>query len=120
MASVGRPRTPTAHQVIVACSLSAQPSDAVVFLPLVSHIGVNLGRRPEKVSADSGLLSAANLAPKLGASTPVFLRSGGVRTPWDEGMREKRKTEGPAPKSTDSVQASWNRRTLCSHCFELD
>ena len=48
-------------QVIVACTLSAQPSDAAGFLPLLSETETQLGRLPEKVSADSGFYSRANL-----------------------------------------------------------
>ncbi len=48
-------------QVIVACTLSAQPSDAAGFLPLLSQTETELGRLPEKVSADTGFWSQANL-----------------------------------------------------------
>ena len=53
-----------ARQVIVACSLSAQPSDAVAFLPILREMHANLGEQPMKLSADSGFFSAANLAPE--------------------------------------------------------
>ena len=50
-----------AHQVIVACAVSPQPNDTKGFLPLLSEIKTQLGCHPEKVSADSGFYSRANL-----------------------------------------------------------
>jgi hypothetical protein len=50
-----------AHEVIVACTLSAQPSAAAGFLPLLAETETQLGRLPEKVSADTGFYSHANL-----------------------------------------------------------
>lgn len=48
-------------QVIVACTLSAQPSDAAGFLPLLAETEAQLGCLPEKVSADTGFYGRANL-----------------------------------------------------------
>lgn len=48
-------------QVIVACTLSSQPSDAAGFLPLLDETETQLGRLPTKVSADSGFYSRENL-----------------------------------------------------------
>lgn len=48
-------------QVIVACTLSSQPSDAAGFIPLLAETEAQLGRLPEKVSADTGFYSHANL-----------------------------------------------------------
>ena len=48
-------------QVIVACTLSAQPSDAAGFLPLLAETEAQLGRLPKKVSSDTGFYSHANL-----------------------------------------------------------
>jgi len=45
----------------VACTLSAQPNDTLAFLPLLAEIGTQLGRLPEKVSADSGFYSHINI-----------------------------------------------------------
>jgi transposase len=48
-------------QVIVGCTLSAQPSDAVGFLPLLLETETQLGRLPEKASADTGFYSRDNI-----------------------------------------------------------
>jgi transposase len=50
-----------ASQVIVACALSPQPNDTAAFIPLLSEIETEFGRRPAKVSADSGFYSRANI-----------------------------------------------------------
>jgi len=49
------------HQVIVACPVSAQPSDAAGFLPLLCETETQLGRLPQKVSADAGFYSHDNI-----------------------------------------------------------
>jgi transposase len=49
------------NQVIVACALSSQPNDTLAFLPLLLEIDTQLGRLPQKVSADSGFYSHANV-----------------------------------------------------------
>ncbi len=41
------------RQVIVACTLSSQPSDTASFLPFIAETQTQLGRLPEKVSADT-------------------------------------------------------------------
>jgi len=48
-------------QVIVGCTLSAQPSDAAGFLPLLAETETQAGRLPKKISADTGFYSRDNL-----------------------------------------------------------
>jgi transposase len=84
-----------AHQVIVACTVSAQPSDAVGFLPLLCEIESELGRLPEKISADSGFYSRGNMAGAevrgLDCYVPPPRR---VSDSLSEKMREKLKSPG--------------------------
>jgi transposase len=49
------------HQVIVACTLSAQPNDTSGFVPLLDETERGLGRLPKKASADSGFYSQAGV-----------------------------------------------------------
>lgn len=51
-----------AHQVIVATSLSASPTDTAALPELVDQIEANTGRRPRKLLADAGYASDDNLA----------------------------------------------------------
>ena len=50
------------HQVIVATSLSADPTDTAALPALVDQIETNTGRRPGKLLADAGYASDDNLA----------------------------------------------------------
>ncbi len=50
------------HQVIVATTLSADPTDTAALPELVDQIETNTGRRPGKVLADAGYASDDNLA----------------------------------------------------------
>ena len=50
------------HQVIVATTLSADPTDTGALPALVDQIETNTGRRPRKVLADAGYASDDNLA----------------------------------------------------------
>jgi len=51
-----------AHQVIVATTISADPTDTAALPALVDGIETNTGRRPRKVLADAGYASDDNLA----------------------------------------------------------
>ncbi len=50
------------HQVIVATTLSADPTDTGALPALVDQIETNTGRRPKKLLADAGYASDDNLA----------------------------------------------------------
>jgi IS5 family transposase len=50
------------HQVIVATTLSADPTDTGALPALVDQIEANTGRRPKKLLADAGYASDDNLA----------------------------------------------------------
>jgi transposase len=51
----------SAHQVIVAQSLTANAADVHQLLPLLDQLKDNLGRNPREVSADAGYCSESNL-----------------------------------------------------------
>jgi transposase len=96
-------------QVIVACLLSAQPSDAAGFLPLLAETEDQLGRLPDKVWADTGFYSHDNITqaealpldcyiPHRGRSRTNFLRRCGPNS----GVRR-------APTSTGGERRWWNR-----------
>ena len=84
-------------QVIVACTLSPQPSDAAGFLPLLAETEAQLGRLPEKVSADTGFYSHANLLEAEARPLDCYIpppRS--VADALSEKMREKLRSEAGA------------------------
>lgn len=82
------------HQVIVACTLSAQPSDAAGFLPLLTETKGRLGRLPDKVSADTGFYSRANLLEAQARSLDCYIPPPRkVVDSLSEDMREKLRSE---------------------------
>jgi transposase len=79
-------------QVIVACTLSAQPSDAVGFLPLLAETEAQLGRLPKKVSADTGFYSRANVLAAEARPLDCYIPPPRpARDSLSEKMREKLK-----------------------------
>jgi len=82
-----------ASQVIIACTLSAQPSDAVGFLLLLSEIDTQFGHLPKKVSADSGFYSQSNICAAEGRSLDCYIPPPRpARSADAETMREKLRT----------------------------
>ncbi len=76
-----------AHQVVVACDLSADPTDTRALPGLVDQIERNLGRRPKRVLADAGYCSDANLEHLDNAQIEAFIATG----------RSKHSDPPPAP-----------------------
>jgi hypothetical protein len=55
-------------QVIVAAAVTQERADKKQLLPMIEKVGKNIGRLPEKVSADAGYFSEANVTDeRLGA-----------------------------------------------------
>jgi transposase len=48
-------------QVIVACALTQAAADVEQFVPLLAQVQRNVGRQPERVTADAGYFSEANI-----------------------------------------------------------
>ena len=85
------------RQVIVACTLSSQPSDTAGFLPLLAETQTQLGRLPEKVSADTGFWSHDNLTQVEARPLDCYIPPPRpVRDSLSEKMREKLRTEAGA------------------------
>ena len=51
----------SASQVIVAAEVTQETNDKKQLLPMIAQIAANLEQKPEKVSADAGYFSAANV-----------------------------------------------------------
>ncbi len=62
-----------AHQVIVACDLTATTTDVQHLPGLIDQIRHHLRRRPREVSADAGYCSDANLAYLEGQGIEAFI-----------------------------------------------
>jgi len=94
-------------QVIVAAEVTQETNDKQQLLPMIAQIAANLERKPEKVSADTGYFSEANVTDESVKDVDLYVatgrdkHSGAVETIGDppppdaspkEAMREKLRT----------------------------
>jgi transposase len=68
-----------AHQIIVAAALSNQGPDVDYFEPMLRRVVDNCDAVPEKVTADAGYFSAANIRAAEHLGSEPFLSVGGHR-----------------------------------------
>lgn len=95
-------------QVIVAAEVTQETNDKQQLLPMIAQIATNLEQKPEKVSADTGYFSEANLTDESVKDVDLYVATGrdkhrdAVETSSDpqfpgaspqEAMREKLRTE---------------------------
>jgi transposase len=95
-------------QVIVAAEVTQETNDKKQLLPMIALIAANLEQKPEKVSADTGYFSEANVTDESVKDVDLYVATGrdkhgdAVETSSDppppgaspkEAMREKLRTE---------------------------
>lgn len=68
-----------AAQVIVAADLTQAANDKQQLAPMVAEIEENLGRKPEKASADTGYFSQANVNDKAVEGVDLYIATGRVK-----------------------------------------
>ena len=98
----------SASQVIVAAEVTQETNDKKQLLPMIARIAANLEQKPEKVSADTGYFSEANVTDELVKDVDLYVATGrdkhggAVETSSDpppadaspkEAMRHKLRTE---------------------------
>jgi transposase len=98
----------SASQVIVAAEVTQETNDKKQLLPMIAQIAANLEQKPEKVSADTGYFSEANVTDESVKDVDLYVATGRdkhgtvVETSSDppppgaspkEAMREKLRTE---------------------------
>ena len=98
----------SASQVIVAAEVTQETNDKKQLLPMIALIAANLKQKPEKVSADTGYFSEANVTDEQVKDVDLYVATGRdkhgvtVETSSDppppgaspkEAMREKLRTE---------------------------
>src|ERR1035438_2276633 len=98
----------SASQVIVAAEITQETNDKKQLLPMIALIAANLEQKPEKVSADTGYFSEANVTDESVKDVDLYVATGrdkhgdAVETSSDppppgaspkEAMREKLRTE---------------------------
>jgi hypothetical protein len=85
------------HQIIVAVGVSNQASDAPHLQPMVERIVANTGQLPEKLIADAGYCSTANIETSEQRGLDAYLS-----TSRQEHGKRPRPSRGPAPRDLDA------------------
>ena len=98
----------SASQVIVAAEVTQETNDKKQLIPMIAQIGTNVEQKPQKVSADTGYFSEANVTDEQVKDVDLYVATGrdkhgvAVEASSDptppgaspkEAMREKLRTE---------------------------
>jgi transposase len=98
-------------QIIVAATLTQAANDKQQLVPVLEEVKINVGRLPEKVTADSGYFSAAAVTNEALSSVDLYV------TP-DSGKKTEQEfaTESPPPTEWDQeVQARMREKVKSEH-----
>src|ERR1035437_4751045 len=90
----------SASQVIVAAEITQQTNDKMQLIPIVAQIVTNLEQKPEKVSADTGYFSEANVTDESVAGIDLHIATG--RLKHGEVIEP---VTGPPPENATAKQA---------------
>ena len=85
------------HQVIVAIGVSNQASDAVHLLPMIERIEANTGQSPQRLIADAGYCSTANIEACEQRQLNAY-----ISTSRQQHGQRPRPSRGPAPRDLDA------------------
>ena len=66
----------SASQVIVAAEITQETNDKQQLIPMIAQIEANLRQKPEKVSADAGYISEANVTDTLVREVDLYVATG--------------------------------------------
>jgi hypothetical protein len=66
----------SASQVIVAAEVTQETNDKKQLIPMIEQIALNLERKPEKVSADTGYFSEANVTDESLREVDLYVATG--------------------------------------------
>jgi hypothetical protein len=66
----------SASQVIVAAEITQETNDKMQLIPMIAQIVTNLQQRPEKVSADTGYFSEANVTDESVKGVDLYVATG--------------------------------------------
>ncbi len=106
-----------AHQIIVAHGVSNQSPDCEHFVPMLDRVVDNCGRPPQRVSADNGYLSDANLARASARGVDAYIAPGRIKhgpakAEADTGDEASAKARMRAKLATDEGKAVYARRKV--------
>ena len=109
----------SASQVIVAADVTQETNDKKQLLPMIAQIEINLDQKPEKVSADTGYFSEANVTDESVKDVDLY-----VATDRDKHGDVVEASSGPPPADaspketmreklqTDAGRAVYKRRKV--------
>ena len=90
----------SASQVIVAAEVTQETNDKKQLLPMIAQIEINLKRKPDKVSADTGYFSEANVTDESLKDVDLY-----VATDRDKHSDAVATSSGPPPGNASPKEA---------------
>ena len=93
-------------QVIVAAEITQETNDKMQLIPMIAQIVTNLEQKPEKVSADTGYFSEANVTDESVAGIDLHIATG--RLKHGEVIEP---VTGPPPENTAKQAMAHKLRT---------
>ena len=108
------------HQIIVAVGVSNQASDQHHFIPMLERIVANTGQLPEKMIADAGYCSTANIEASEQRGLDSYLST----SRQEHGKRPRpspadRSRQPPVPIDSGKPLLGQPSKTLQAHGFHL-
>jgi hypothetical protein len=90
----------SASQVIVAAEITQEANDKMQLIPMIAQVVMKLAQKPEKVSADTGYFSEANVTDESVAGIDLHIATG--RLKHGEVIEP---ATGPPPEDATAKQA---------------
>jgi transposase len=101
----------SASQIIVAAEITQEANDRQQLLPMIAQVAANLGKKPEKVSADTGYFSDANVTAESVHDVDLYVATGRIK---HDDMEEF--CSDPAPMGASPKEAMRHKlRTKAGH-----
>ena len=85
-------------QIIVAHDVTQSASDCGQLIPMTDAIEINLGRKPEQLSADAGYCSEANLEALENRNIDAYVATGRARDAVAGTVTDEPTTARPSPE----------------------
>jgi len=104
-----------ASQVIVAAEVTQETNDKKQLVPMIAQIAANLDRKPEKVSADTGYFSEANVTDESVKDVDLYVATGrdqhgdAAETVGDPPPLDKRSGASPKEAMRDKLRTAAGR-----------
>ena len=90
----------SASQVIVAAEITQETNDKKQLIPMIAQIATNLDQKPEKVSADTGYFSEANVTDESVQGVDLYVATGRDKHSGVEETRSDPPRADASPKET--------------------